>query len=1120
MPKSPAGPGGTLDLPIPKPAGGRAEIDLPMPKSVGGPGVDLPAPKGFFDDLPQPAKGGGRGADTSDVPAPKGFFDDLPQPARGAKAGAQPSQNDIAPKGFFDDLPQNATNRSGLPPPAGNEPPAPKGFFDDLPQPARGKEQSVAPRNAFGAGSIDLGDDPIEPMELALEEPALELDGPGAELDGPGVSLDGPVGGSFDQLDLSAPSTPQSRVGAEEAEKAGIKFAARKPGPPGAPTPDKATVPSYSRPNELALELEGGDKPKASRESQSLGPRKKEAPVVNEATLAKQRKRRRNVVAGLALGVALLGGGGFFLYKRHAAQQERADAISEGITSARKAMSADDPNHWQRAAMAATSVLELDPKHAEAYGIAAEASIAGALADGKTAPQRIAKGRKLIADALEAGITGPALDRAQALSALTTTPDNAPVKLQALLAQSPKDGPLALYLAWAYAANGNAPEAIKAYDRAIEIPSVKVLALVGRARAKLLLNDIPGARADFDAILAIDKDNIPAQVGLAATLPVSQSQQQESELLAILARKDVETADQRAVVQAWVLAADVARKGGRLDAARERYRKGLALDPKDLEGQTGLAEIELQEKKIEIAQELITAVLTISPNNAHAQLVQCEISLHHKNIEDAEQRIKLLAERDPPLPPLDGARLMIVKGKLHELRNQDEEAVAAYIEAAKLAGDRDLAPTFAAIAKLTQMAKAAGEANAPDKQAALRARSEELLATLSELAQKDPSLALTLANAYLQSGNAEKAEPWLRRVLEARPKDVDALYLLGKVLRQQGKSAGGVDKLIQARELAPTRAEIGLELARTFEMTGRDPEAAKLYTTLLQEPEPSLELRGHAGKFFVRTGKLAEAGEQGDKIFAADRQSAAGRYLRAEGLLAGGHLEEARKEFSAAVEFERDARHLDGLGRATESLSIQKNRDLALQDAALRAYTEAAKLDPTLFSPLLGSGRLYVSRREMKPAVNALLAANKLKSDDAEVAFNLGVAYRELGEKATKKVAVDWLRRSHKLRPSADTSFLLGQLFQDPDVNQVPGAIDSYKSATRLADEQIKKTGTAPTWYPEALYQLGDLANAIGDEGTACTAWRRYLVTTGVKNPKRVETVNRALATGLQGVCQ
>jgi len=922
---------------------------------------------------------------------------------------------------------------------------------------------------------------------------------------------------SFDELDLSAPSTPMSRVGAEEAEKAGIKFGKSATAAPTNMAAEKSSVPAFSKPAgaDVGLELE---EPR-DKHSQRLGPKLHEAPVVNEALLARQRQKKRKILIGFSLAVALLGGGGFYMYRRHAAAQERADSISENLKKARSAMAADDAGHWQRAAASAGKVLELDSAHAEAYGIAAEASIAGALADGKNSLGRITRGKKLISDALAAGVTGPALERAQALSTLTSTPANAPARFDALLAKAPKDGTLALYLGWAHTANGNSAEAIKAFDLAAENPSVRVLALLGRAQELLLDNKIEDARKDFTAILDVQKDNIPAQVGLAATLPVGQAQQQESDLLAILARKDIEAGDPRAVVQAWVMAGDLARKSGRLDAARERYRKALVLDAKNIDGQTGLAEVELREKKVDVAEQLIASVLTQAPNNANAQLVQCEISLRRGDVADAEARIKILSERQPPLAPLDQARLLLVKGKLHEVLKQDEDAIAAYVAGAKLAGDRDLTATFAAVAKLTAMANDAALVKDIPKEAALRGRAEQLLLALAEMAHGDPQLALTLGNAYLQSGAPAKAEPWLRRVIAARPTDADALYQLGKVLRRLGKGDEAIELLRKARELEPLRQEIGTELARTFELTRRDVEAAELYGKLLAEADPSLELRGHAGKFFVRTGKLAEAGEQGEKILAVDRMNAAGHYLHGEGLLAAGNIDTARKAFQSAIDAERDARYLDGLGRASESLSMQRNKDLTLQDAALRAYQGATEIDPTLFSPFLGMGRLYVARRELSKAVTALLAANKIKADDPDVAFLLGSAYLGLGQKDTKKAAIEWLKRSNNLRESGETSYMLGQLYQDEDIALPEPAVGAYKIATRRALDEIKKTGTTPTWYAEALYQLGNLANQLSDEATACRAWKDYLAQ-GPKNQARVGEVSRFLGTSLKGACQ
>ena len=1168
---APKGPPALADLPAPRPGadlpapkGPPALADLPAPR----PGVDLPAPKGLFDDLPQPARGQdaaadvpapkglfddlpqpARGAPADDVPAPKGFFDDLPQPARGAPADVP------APKGFFDDLPQPGKQAPEAPAPKGffddlpqpgkqaPEAPAPKGFFDDLPQPGKQAPEAPAPKGFFddlpqpsrgqdaGAEPIDLDPGFGEPLDLdsgldsaldsALDSGApLSSDDDPLELASPSKDA-APTSSTFDDLDLSTPTAPPPRAPSVDGEPSPIKFSpASKASSAGKDKPagDQATVPALSTTGgaEVSLELaEPLDRTGPS--TIARGATTKTPEPGDEIETARKRRRTRRVLAGVVLGLAVLGGGGFYMYQRHAAQQQRADEIAQHLSRARKALASDDAARWTRAGSAAAKVLELEPQHGEALGISAEAAIAGALADGKNTAGRFARGRKQIADALGAGAVVPAIQRAQAVSAITTSPQSAVPKLEALIAKQPDDLALQLYLGWAHEAAGELPAAVQAYERAATATGgVKLLALLGRGRAKLALADLEGARADFRAVLAEDKDNIPAQVGLAAARTASEIQQQENDLLALLALPAVKDADPRAVVRAWILAADIARNSGRPDVARERYRKALELDDKHLDALTGLALVELRDDKVDAAFELITKALTSDSNHALAQLVATEISMLQGKLDDAAERIDALSRRDPPLVPLDMARLHVVRGRLLDLRRDPNGAVEAFVEAAKLAGERDLAPTMLAVEKLTQLAAQAAADNDPAREAALRARADELLSALATSAEKDPQLAFALGTAYAQAGQAAKAEPWLRRVVEVRPDDPDAAYQLGRVLRILDRATEAVSLLEKARGAAPERTEIAVELARTLEVLGRDDEAGALYDALLAKGDPSLEARAHAGLFYVRTRQLAKAGEQGEKILAIDRGHATGHYLRGEALLAAGQLDEARRAFLAAADTERSARHLDAVGRATESIAMQKGKDyLAMQDTALRSYIAANELEPTLFSSLLGKGRLYVARREMEKAVVELLAAEKSKPETAEVAFHLGVAYQELGTKQSKRAAVEWLQRANKLEQSAETAYRLGQLYTDPDINQERPAIASYDLATRLAIDAQKKTGALPEWYPEALFQLGSLTNAVGNEKAACDAWKKYLGTKPT-NKARIDEVQRTIATSLR----
>jgi tetratricopeptide (TPR) repeat protein len=232
---------GVSDLPAPAAAsqsarGARAELPTPIKIASAGTSGDLPAPKGFFDDLPEPADAAGPGA--SGLPAPKGFFDDLPEPAD--TAPASPSSDLPIPKGFE---PSGARDAIAL---AGSA-----GSFDDLglgqgdgadlfggpgmdfnplggPPPAAA---AAAPSGSAPAGfgldddPFGLGDassplslaDPEIPSAAASQQPfalnALDLEAPRGD-DGLGME---PLA-----LDRAAPS-PQPGAGSARAPRAAEK---------------------------------------------------------------------------------------------------------------------------------------------------------------------------------------------------------------------------------------------------------------------------------------------------------------------------------------------------------------------------------------------------------------------------------------------------------------------------------------------------------------------------------------------------------------------------------------------------------------------------------------------------------------------------------------------------------------------------------------------------------------------------------------------------------------------------------------------------------------------------------------------------------------------------------
>jgi len=318
-----------------------------------------------------------------------------------------------------------------------------------------------------------------------------------------------------------------------------------------------------------------------------------------------------------------------------------------------------------------------------------------------------------------------------------------------------------------------------------------------------------------------------------------------------------------------------------------------------------------------------------------------------------------------------------------------------------------------------------------------------------------------------------------------------------------------IGDLKQALDKEPTRMDIALELARTYESANRNDDAIAAYSKLLALPDVGLELRGYAGRFFVKLGQIAKGAAQGDEIGKVEPFNPVGMYLRGEGLLAGGNIEEAAKLFKRAAEADPDPVFLDGWGRAAEAQAIQNN-DQRFQDVALRAYTSAHEAAPQMFNPLVGIGRIYLARHEAAKAVQPLLDASKIKADDPDVAFGIGAAYQELQQKAA---AIKWFELSVREKPRAEARWRLGQLYYDGQHDRE--ASSNLAAAVKLANDDDKATGKKPEWLADALYDLGSIYLALHNDAGAREAWMQY-VALHPKNAAQLKEVQYKLQTELR----
>ncbi|RMH45006.1 MAG: tetratricopeptide repeat protein, partial [Deltaproteobacteria bacterium] len=867
---------------------------------------------------------------------------------------------------------------------------------------------------------------------------------------------------------------PPSAPAAPSLDDIGLDAPAAAPPPPGGgvvtfstPTAPADDVPAAPR---LSLSESLASAPPASTDELDLAmdparaPRRSDVVArVDEAALgeaAPVRKRpmsrARKLAVAAAAVVAVLGAGGFYLYQRHAAEQARAADIARSIATARRALAED---RWLDAAAAAQRALKTDPKHPAALGLAAQAYFAAAIDRGTDAAKLVAEGEAVFRKISEAAARGPEVDAAAGLRALTErNPTEAIAKLSAAAERDRRDPNLPLYLGWAYAQAGDFAKAADAFDHALRKIPKRVPALYGLGLAHIELGNTDAARDALLAVTEIDPAHIGARVGLAQLVEVDRFDAREARYLEILNDPNIAKADPRAVARAWALAGDEALRAGRVDEAVGRYTKALELDPDNVTAVIGEGKAALAQGRYEVARERLKAALSARPDNIDAMVAYAEASLALRDWDAAFDSIESALKRNPK-----NWRAQYVYGKILAAFPDAEEGAAEEVlrAAVAIAPPGEIAPTV----ELSKLLVAKG-------------RGQEALAVLRPVeaaAETDAALAVALGVAYLNTGDAARAEQWFRKALDLRPADVEAQLQLGMALGAQEKFDEALAILEKAWEADNTREDVGVRLATLYERAGMDDKAAEIYDALVARPGASLNARGRAGRFYARTGRIDKAVSLGESILAENERDAAGHYLRGEGLYAQGKYAEAQSEFRDATLIDPQAQYYEALGRAMEKQGL-------LADA-LRAYERAMGLDGKYLAPRVGRVRIHVSRRQYQEALDEANAALAIAPDDPDLHFYRGESLYEMGR---ARDAVDAYKRAVGGRPDfAYAYYRMGKAYVDLDKPR--DAVAALAKATRLAE------GSEAAWLADAHYYLATAARTAGDRGTAIRAFRAFL---------------------------
>ena len=239
------------------------------------------------------------------------------------------------------------------------------------------------------------------------------------------------------------------------------------------------------------------------------------------------------------------------------------------------------------------------------------------------------------------------------------------------------------------------------------------------------------------------------------------------------------------------------------------------------------------------------------------------------------------------------------------------------------------------------------------------ARAIDIARPLLDRTPNDPETHLLMANLHRDARDLESAEKEAREALRLDPRLARAYLVMGLIARERGNAPGARDAYSEAVRLDPKLAEAHSNLGAVLVALGAPDQALKEFRTAV-ELDPTLsDAAANLAHFLVNQ-------KQPEEALAVLRTAM--RYAGA------------------------NARLSYNLGEV-----LRRQGD---DEGAMRAYADAIRLDPTYARPLNDLAALFAKGKQYDAAIDLLRRLLVLEPDNEQAHYNLGIAYRETGDRS------------------------------------------------------------------------------------------------------------------------
>jgi tetratricopeptide (TPR) repeat protein len=417
---------------------------------------------------------------------------------------------------------------------------------------------------------------------------------------------------------------------------------------------------------------------------------------------------------------------------------------------------------------------------------------------------------------------------------------------------------------------GRYAEALARFEASVQAAPGDVLAVVGVAKSKLMLERIEEATAALAQLAAADPKQPLVALWYGRALEAAGDKDRAS---AVYHAAIDGGARSPAIVEVYIALATLQNQRGQAEEAQKTLAAARDKLPSSAVVHRALGELALAQGKPAAAVRELEQALKIDPEDLPSAF-QLGVALRrNQNFDGATQQFDRVAAVDRDYPGL-----ALERGLIFEATGKTAEALTAYRDAlAKAPKDLDLmlrvgcgsvtageldAAEELLRTVLVQRPNSAEANNCLGRALLARDKLADAQRLFDRAVEIDPTRAVfhfCSGWAANEAGNFGKAERALEAALKLDNTLGDAYWQRGILRQKQGAVRDAVADLLQALKLSPTRVEAHAALADVYYDLGREHDALAEWQKAVQARPDNAGWRFRYGKLLV-TNQMNDAG--------------------------------------------------------------------------------------------------------------------------------------------------------------------------------------------------------------------------------------------------------------------